>query len=137
MKISRASINSPALGLQLSSSNCPAAQNPFMILCAVLVLLLASSLPGHAGETDSFPGLDLNNQINVDKSASQVIVTLGDITTVELRAFTARADLQLPGEPAGRVGGWRVARATARGRSAHGRWPGRLPPRRCRCPPDR
>lgn len=39
-----------------------------MILCAVLVLLLASSNPGHAGETDSFPGLDFNNQASVQEA---------------------------------------------------------------------
>lgn len=39
-----------------------------MILCAVLVLLLASSIPGHAGETGSFPGLDLNNQASVQEA---------------------------------------------------------------------
>jgi predicted RND superfamily exporter protein len=52
-------------------------------LAAQYLLLYEMSLPF---------GLDLNNQINVDKSASQVIVTLGDITTVELRDFTARAE---------------------------------------------
>ena len=39
-----------------------------MILCAVLVLLIVSSLPGHAGEPDSFPGLDLNNQASVQEA---------------------------------------------------------------------
>lgn len=39
-----------------------------MILCAVLVLFLASSIPGHAGETGSFPGLDLNNQDSVQEA---------------------------------------------------------------------
>ena len=39
-----------------------------MILCAVLVLLLVSSIPGYAGETDSFPGLDLNNPASVQEA---------------------------------------------------------------------
>lgn len=39
-----------------------------MILCAVLLLFLASSIPGHAGEPDSFPGLDLNNQASVHEA---------------------------------------------------------------------
>lgn len=39
-----------------------------MILCAVLVLLLASSIPGYAGETDSFPGLDLHNHASVQEA---------------------------------------------------------------------
>jgi len=39
-----------------------------MILCAVLVLLLASSLPGYAGETDAFPGLDLNHHASVQEA---------------------------------------------------------------------
>jgi len=39
-----------------------------MIPCAVLVLLLASSIPGHAGETESFPGLDLNNPASVQEA---------------------------------------------------------------------
>ena len=39
-----------------------------MILCAVLVLLLASSIPGYAGESDAFPGLDLNNHASVQEA---------------------------------------------------------------------
>ncbi len=39
-----------------------------MILCAVLVLLLASSIPGQAGETDSFPGLDLKNPAAIQEA---------------------------------------------------------------------
>jgi hypothetical protein len=39
-----------------------------MMPCAVLVLLLASSIPGHAGETESFPGLDLNNPASVQEA---------------------------------------------------------------------
>ena len=39
-----------------------------MILCAVLVLLLTFSIPGHAGETDSFPGLDLNDLTSVQEA---------------------------------------------------------------------
>lgn len=39
-----------------------------MIFCAVLVLLLTSSIPGHAGEPPSFPGLDLHNQASVQEA---------------------------------------------------------------------
>ena len=35
-------------------------------------------------------GLDLNNQINVAKSATRVVVTVKSLTTVQLRAFAAR-----------------------------------------------
>lgn len=37
-------------------------------------------------------GLDLNNQINVDKSSTRVVVTLNDITTKEIIAFTSEAE---------------------------------------------
>jgi hypothetical protein len=39
-----------------------------MILCAVVILLLASSLTGHAGEIDAFPDLDLKNQASVQEA---------------------------------------------------------------------
>jgi len=51
-------------------------------LAAQYLLLFEMSLPY---------GLDLNNQINVDKSSMRLMVTLGDITTVELREFGDRA----------------------------------------------
>ncbi len=47
-------------------------------LAAQYLLLFEMSLPY---------GLDLNNQINVDKSSLRLIVTLKDISTVELREF--------------------------------------------------
>ena len=47
-------------------------------LAAQYLLLFEMSLPY---------GLDLNNQINVDKSSMRLIVTLKDISTVELRNF--------------------------------------------------
>ncbi len=47
-------------------------------LAAQYLLLFEMSLPY---------GLDLNNQINVDKSSMRLIVTLKDISTVELRQF--------------------------------------------------
>ncbi len=47
-------------------------------LAAQYLLLYEMSLPY---------GLDLNNQINVDKSATRVTVTAGDITSIELRAL--------------------------------------------------
>ena len=52
-------------------------------LAAQYLLLFEFSLPY---------GLDLNNQINVDKSASRMIVLLGDVTTKQLREVIARAD---------------------------------------------
>lgn len=55
-------------------------------LAAQYLLLYEMSLPY---------GLDLNNQINVDKSASQVVVTLKDITTAEIRVFTDRVEAWL------------------------------------------
>ncbi|MBC8431076.1 MAG: MMPL family transporter [Desulfobacterales bacterium] len=56
-------------------------------LAAQYLLLYEMSLPF---------GLDLNNQINVDKSATRMIVTLKDTSTTELRATdeNARAWLQ-------------------------------------------
>ena len=52
-------------------------------LAAQYLLLFEMSLPY---------GLDLNNQINVDKSATRLIVLLGDISTSDLRAVIRRAD---------------------------------------------
>jgi predicted RND superfamily exporter protein len=51
-------------------------------LAAQYLLLFEMSLPY---------GLDLNNQINVDKSASRLIVSLDDVSTPELRDFIDRA----------------------------------------------
>lgn len=63
-------------------------------LAAQYLLLFELSLPY---------GLDLNNQINVDKSAMRTIVTLHDITTAQLRDFQARArgwlDVNFPEVP--------------------------------------
>ncbi len=52
-------------------------------LAAQYLLLFEMSLPY---------GLDLNNQINVDKSASRLTVSLGDISTAKLRDFIQRTD---------------------------------------------
>lgn len=52
-------------------------------LAAQYLLLYEMSLPY---------GLDLNNQINVDKSATKVAVTLGDLSTNELIDFNRRAE---------------------------------------------
>ncbi len=51
-------------------------------LAAQYLLLFEMSLPY---------GLDLNNQINVDKSASRLTVALGDISTANLRRFIDKA----------------------------------------------
>ncbi len=51
-------------------------------LAAQYLLLYEISLPY---------GLDLNDRINIDKSATRVTATLGDITTVELRAFLEKS----------------------------------------------
>ncbi len=51
-------------------------------LAAQYLLLYELSLPY---------GLDLNNQINVDRSATRMIVTLGEMTTRELRELDERA----------------------------------------------
>jgi len=51
-------------------------------LAAQYVLLYEMSLPY---------GLDLNDQLNVDKSASRVVVTLTDLSTAEMKALRARA----------------------------------------------
>lgn len=55
-------------------------------LSAQYLLLFEMSLPY---------GLDLNNQINVDKSATRFIVTTKDISTREVRALEARAQTWL------------------------------------------
>ena len=52
-------------------------------LAAQYLLLYEMSLPY---------GLDLNNQLNVDKSASRFVVTLKDLTSLELRDVAARAE---------------------------------------------
>lgn len=52
-------------------------------LAAQYLLLYEMSLPY---------GLDLNNQINVDKSATKIAVTLGDLSTTEIIAFNTRAE---------------------------------------------
>jgi predicted RND superfamily exporter protein len=51
-------------------------------LAAQYVLLYEMSLPY---------GLDLNDQLNVDKSASRMVVTLDDLSTAEVKALRARA----------------------------------------------
>ena len=55
-------------------------------LAAQYLLLYELSLPY---------GLDLNNQINVDKSATRLTATLGNISARELRELTARAEAWL------------------------------------------
>jgi predicted RND superfamily exporter protein len=52
-------------------------------LSAQYLLLYEMSLPY---------GLDLNNQINVDKSATKLTVTLGDLSTMELLDFNVKAE---------------------------------------------
>ena len=52
-------------------------------LAAQYLLLYELSLPY---------GLDLNDRINIDKSATRVTATLGDVSTVETRAFVDRAE---------------------------------------------
>ncbi len=52
-------------------------------LAAQYLLLYEMSLPY---------GLDLNNQINVDKSSTRVVVTLGDVTTAEYLTVTDNAE---------------------------------------------
>ncbi len=37
-------------------------------------------------------GLDLNNRLNIDKSSTQIVVTLQDLTSVELREITHRGE---------------------------------------------
>ena len=52
-------------------------------LSAQYLLLYEMSLPY---------GLDLNNQINVDKSATRLVVTLGDLTSKQTLALNAKAE---------------------------------------------
>lgn len=52
-------------------------------LAAQYLLLYELSLPY---------GLDLNNQLNVDKSETQVVATLGDLTSRELREMAQRGE---------------------------------------------
>ena len=52
-------------------------------LAAQYLLLYEMSLPY---------GLDLNNQININKSATKIAVTLGDLTTTEMLDFNQRAE---------------------------------------------
>lgn len=52
-------------------------------LAAQYLLLYELSLPY---------GLDLNDRINIDKSATRITATLGDVSTVETRAFLDRAE---------------------------------------------
>lgn len=52
-------------------------------LAAQYLLLYEMSLPF---------GLDLNNQVNVDKSATQLVATLKDIDSVAIRGVAARAE---------------------------------------------
>ncbi|MEJ6673757.1 MAG: MMPL family transporter [Alphaproteobacteria bacterium] len=52
-------------------------------LAAQYLLLYELSLPF---------GLDMNNQLDINKSSTQVVVTLDDMTTNELRSWIARAE---------------------------------------------
>ena len=52
-------------------------------LAAQYLLLYELSLPY---------GLDLNNQVNIDKSATQLVVTLSEISSIELRAIAQRGE---------------------------------------------
>ncbi len=58
-------------------------------LAAQYLLLYELSLPF---------GLDLNNQLDIDKSSTQVVVTIEDMTTNELRAWVAGAEKYLQKE---------------------------------------
>ncbi|MFT7432531.1 MAG: putative RND superfamily exporter protein [Alphaproteobacteria bacterium] len=55
-------------------------------LAAQYLLLYEMSLPY---------GLDLNDRINIDKSATRVTVTIDDLSTVELHAFKDRSEVWL------------------------------------------
>ncbi len=55
-------------------------------LAAQYLLLYELSLPY---------GLDMNNQLNIDKSSTQIIVTLKNMTTRELRDITRRGEMWL------------------------------------------
>ena len=52
-------------------------------LAAQYLLLYELSLPF---------GLDLNNQLNIDKSSTQVVITIDDMTTNEMRAWVKEAE---------------------------------------------
>jgi predicted RND superfamily exporter protein len=52
-------------------------------LSAQYLLLYELSLPY---------GLDLNDRVNIDKSSSRLTVTLGDMTTQDMKAFIAKTD---------------------------------------------
>ncbi len=58
-------------------------------LAAQYLLLYELSLPF---------GLDLNNQLDINKSSTQVIVTLRDMTTVEMRSWIKKAEKYLSNE---------------------------------------
>ena len=58
-------------------------------LAAQYLLLFEMSLPY---------GLDLNNQVNVDKSSSRMTVTLGNLSTREVRGLISRAQARLQEE---------------------------------------
>ncbi len=55
-------------------------------LAAQYLLLYELSLPF---------GLDLNNQLNIDKSATQFVATVGSLSSVELRGLVARSEAWL------------------------------------------
>ena len=59
------------------------------LLAAQYLLLYELSLPF---------GLDLNNQLDINKSSTQVIVTIDDMTTNELREWITRAETYLANE---------------------------------------
>ena len=58
-------------------------------LSAQYLLLYELSLPF---------GLDLNNQIDIDKSSTQVIVTIDDLTTNQIKAWISEAESFLENE---------------------------------------
>ena len=63
-------------------------------LAAQYLLLYEMSLPY---------GLDLNNQINIDKSATKITVTLGDLSTAQLLDFNSRAETWLQQNQASQI----------------------------------
>lgn len=63
-------------------------------LAAQYLLLYEMSLPY---------GLDLNNQINVDKSATKISVTLGNLTTAEMLKFNNKAETWLQDHKASQI----------------------------------
>ena len=68
-------------------------------LSAQYLLLYEISLPY---------GLDLNDRINIDKSATRVTATLGDVSSIETKRFLHAADEWL----AGNVPGWMQSKPT-------------------------